>query len=141
MNSPFFYVDDDTDDLEIFAMAAKSLFIDVELFDNGSEMIQALLNPPPTPAIIFIDINMPMMPGYEVIKTIKEIRELVHIPLIVWTTTDDANTIAKCKILGADYFIQKPTSLSYLTHTLSHVAAMDWTIHDPCTHFKHQHTL
>ena len=66
-----FYIDDDQDDLDFFNDAIQSLGENVKLFLFPDEMFKILKNPPPNPSVIFVDLNMPLKTGIEIIKDLK----------------------------------------------------------------------
>jgi len=66
------------------------------------------------PDIIISDVMMPVMDGIELCKRIKRDINLSHIPVILLTArTDTASKIAGLEN-GADVYIEKPVSVSYL---------------------------
>ena len=137
LNKPLFYVDDDPDDLEIFIDVAQTLGIEAYVFSKGDKLLKAILNPPPQPAIVFVDLNMPEITGFEVISHIKDLEDYNHIPIVILSTANDALSIKKSRSLGASYYITKPTSMAALKNALKHVVSMDWEAHDPSTNFVH----
>src|SRR6476620_9926327 len=125
-NAPnIFYIDDDADDLRLFREAVSPI-AHVSLFERGSEMMQALKNTPEKPQIIFIDLNMPMKSGYEVIQDIKHAEELSEVAIVVLSTASDNISVTKSRELGANYFIQKPTTLKKLRKAIEHTMEIDW---------------
>jgi CheY-like chemotaxis protein len=60
------------------------------------------------PDVIFLDLNMPVMNGQQFLTEIKKRTELKSIPIIVFTTSSNHDTIARMKALGAHDFITKP---------------------------------
>ena len=58
--------------------------------------------------IILLDINMPEMNGFEVMKKIREIDECRNIPIIFLTADSDVETETRCFKEGAVDFITKP---------------------------------
>jgi CheY-like chemotaxis protein len=63
----------------------------------------------PLPALILLDINMPLMDGFEVLKAIKSIPTFQDIPVVVVTTSREAKDVANSSKLGADFFFTKPS--------------------------------
>lgn len=62
----------------------------------------------PTPGLILLDINMPKVDGFEVLKKLKKDDKLKKIPIIMLTTTDSQKEIDKSYQLGANSYISKP---------------------------------
>jgi CheY-like chemotaxis protein len=58
--------------------------------------------------LLLLDIRMPKIDGEEVLKRIKENKELHKIPVIMITTTDDPREVEKCHALGCNNYITKP---------------------------------
>lgn len=60
------------------------------------------------PDLILLDIEMPGMDGYEVIKRIKEDKDLEKIPVFFLTANTDKETEVRCFEMGAVDFLCKP---------------------------------
>lgn len=79
-----------------------------ELFfaENGREGIEVAKEIHPD--IIFLDIMMPEMNGYEACKIIRDLPELSEVPILMVTALDDKSSRIKGLETGADDFISKP---------------------------------
>lgn len=124
-----FYADDDIDDREVFKEIVNEINEEVLLFtqENGEELMQLLKSPPPTPHVIFLDLNMPVKNGYEVLKEIRNSERLKDYPIVVFSTANDTATIAEVKKLGASLYINKPGDYTDLYKILKHVLTIDWS--------------
>lgn len=60
------------------------------------------------PQIIFLDLNLPKVDGFEVLQFIKNNPTTKHIPVIVLSTTERLEDVSKCYQLGANTVLQKP---------------------------------
>ncbi|WP_072660054.1 response regulator [Mariprofundus micogutta] len=58
--------------------------------------------------LILLDLNMPIMDGYQVLEKLKSNEKTKQIPIIVLTTTDDKREIKRCYELGCNIYITKP---------------------------------
>lgn len=121
-----FYIDDDQDDLDFFSDAIESLGQNVKLFLFPDDMFKILKNPPPEPSVIFLDLNMPLKTGFEIIGEIKRGGKFNDLPLIVYSTSSNADIVEKCRELGASLFITKPTSIQALKRAIEFVLKIDW---------------
>jgi CheY-like chemotaxis protein len=58
--------------------------------------------------LVLLDLNMPVVDGYEVLSRMKKDARTRRIPVIVLTTTDDRREVARCYDLGCNIYITKP---------------------------------
>ncbi len=123
-----FYAEDDEDDVFLFQSVLSEMKINHELIiaGNGQELLDHLDNPPPSPHIVFIDLNMPVKNGLESLKEIRNHVEFGKIPVVILSTSSDEKAIEKAKSLGADLYIVKPTNYTKLKEFLSECFSMDW---------------
>ncbi len=63
------------------------------------------------PGIILLDLNLPGTDGREVLREIKSDEALRTIPVVVLTTSDDAQDIQSCYDAGANSYMVKPVNL------------------------------
>ena len=130
-----YYADDDLDDREIFKDAALEVSQSLQIItqDNGDELIQLLNNPPPSPHLIFLDLNMPIKNGYEVLQEIKQSERTRHFPVIVFSTSDDQKAIKATHELGANLYITKPSTYSSLKKAIKYSLSINWDTFTPST--------
>jgi len=62
----------------------------------------------PTPGLILLDLNLPRRNGLEVLAELKSDRELLSIPVVVLTTSQAQEDIARSYSLHANAYISKP---------------------------------
>lgn len=121
-----FYVDDDNDDLLLFKSAAEAIGENVCVFEFGQLMLHSLHNPPPNPSVVFVDLNMPTMNGFEVIKQIKMSPDLCHLPIVAYSTSANPADINRCRMLGVSMFVTKPANFKGIQQVIKHVISTDW---------------
>jgi CheY-like chemotaxis protein len=119
------------DDDDIFtygfkkSAAIKNLFNKVLSFGDGREAIDYLKDPRNSnqlPDVLFVDINMPVMNGWEFIDAFAEIRSQLgkNITLYIISSSVDLDDIkrAKSNPVITDYLL-KPIDMVYLTDMLN----------------------
>ena len=88
---------------------------DIHHFRDGTSALEYLHEAPdgPThngPALILLDLNLPDMTGIDILKRVKDNATLKSAPVVVLTTTDDAQEIKRCYELGCNVYITKPVN-------------------------------
>ncbi|PCE26703.1 hypothetical protein BWP39_07890 [Paraburkholderia acidicola] len=58
--------------------------------------------------VVLLDLKMPRVDGFEVLRRLKTSPSTAAVPVIVLTTTDDPREIARCYELGCNVYITKP---------------------------------
>ena len=74
---------------------------------DGSEAIQKLKAMDPRPTLIMLDVMMPKMSGFEVLRTIKQDEKLKNIPVILLTNLAGQQDAEKGLELGAVLYLIK----------------------------------
>jgi two-component system, response regulator len=108
-------VEDNEDDilLEQEALADAKLVNLMYVVRDGDEAIaylrrQGKYHDAKVPGLILLDINMPKKNGFEVLNEIKADPSLMHIPVVMLTTSDREADIVKSYAKGACSYITKP---------------------------------
>ena len=117
-------IDDDLDDAELFkeALAEADSTAFFEYQEDGKQALKTLsLQQVQLPDIIFLDINMPSISGWECLKALKADDELKEIPVIMYSTSSHKREIGIAEELGAADFIIKPHDYNELKEKLINV--------------------
>lgn len=115
-------IDDDPDDAEVFRTVLHELSTECRLtYLKNSERMLSLLNSGAVepPALIFLDLNMPVVDGWEMLITIKLIPELRSVPVYIYSTSKKMEDQIHARKLGASGFISKPDSFAKLREFLA----------------------
>ena len=114
MGQPVLIIDDDEDIRESLKMALETEGYEIFEAANGREALD-LLPKIPNPAVILLDLVMPVMNGWEFLKELSENYGLAGIPVLIITGFSEA--FSK-KGVPASGVIQKPIDLAELTNTV-----------------------
>jgi CheY-like chemotaxis protein len=113
------HVDDDFEEREIFSEALFSIDPTIQFMGAYSGPNALLkLQDEKLPDLIFLDINMPLMNGFEFLESIKRSPRLASIPVILYSTSASEKDIRKGLTLGAKNYIVKPNDLHTLKENL-----------------------
>ena len=78
----------------------------------------------PDPLVILLDLNLPVLDGYQVLKIIKNDERTRRIPVIMLTTTDNPAEVAKCYELGCNVYITKPVEYEAFSKTIQNLGLL-----------------
>lgn len=120
----FLLADDDADDAIIFCEALSLAVPDTECHTafNGIQLFETLVNDLNKPDVIFLDINMPVMDGWECLKQLKANVNYSYIPVVMYSTSAAPKDIEMAYNLGAGLFITKPEDFRELSAILGVMA-------------------
>jgi len=108
MTKRILVVEDQEDNRRILRDMLKKAGFDVLEATTGEEGV--LLAKTHVPDLILMDIQMPVLDGYEATRRIKSIPELKDIPIIVVTSYALSGEDAKAQSAGAAAYVSKPFS-------------------------------
>ncbi len=120
MIKKFFLIDDDKDDTDLFAEALNDIDSNIEFnySFNCRELMRTLHQNPFKPEIIFLDINMPGMSGWDCLEKLKNDDRTKDIPVIMYSTSSPLLEGRKAVMSGAIGFYEKPSSFGWLKEFL-----------------------
>jgi two-component system, sensor histidine kinase and response regulator len=78
----------------------------VETADNGVDALRLMHETPFD--LVLLDIMMPDMDGYEVLRRIKADASLQHIPVVMISALNEVQSVVRCVEAGADDYLAKP---------------------------------
>ncbi|GAA3757542.1 response regulator [Flavobacterium ginsengiterrae] len=117
--------DDDMDDIEMFCEALETVNENIVCIcaENGEHTWRLLNEMESKPQLIFLDINMPVMNGWECLKLIKSTQEYKDIPVIIISTSSYKNDMDKASDLGATGYFVKPNDFNDLKYLLNAITS------------------
>jgi CheY-like chemotaxis protein len=68
--------------------------------------------------LILLDLNLPVLDGYEVLQRIKSDEQTKKIPIVILTTTDDPHEVARCYELGCNVYVTKPVEYTEFSEAI-----------------------
>lgn len=117
-------VEDDRDDVFIFSRALKAARIGNPLVvvRTGQEAVDYLSHEgayadpekSPPPFVIFLDLKLPYLDGFEVLTWIRQQPALRPIPVVVLTGSDETRDHQKAYALGARSYLVKPPQAEHI---------------------------
>ena len=119
-------IDDNPQDAELIAGALRRRMPGVVALTarDGAHAMEIIEGLPVTawPRGVLLDLKMPRVDGFEVLRRLKGNAETSNIPVVVLTSSANGGDIQLAYSLGANSYIVKPMEFEDLTETLGRVA-------------------
>jgi two-component system response regulator len=111
-------VEDNEDDVTLTLRAFNKINIRNKIVTagDGEEAIDYLLckgkfeerNPLDLPSVILLDLKLPKVNGFEVLKAIRKNEKTKYLPVVILTSSKEEQDICEGYKLGANSYIRKP---------------------------------
>jgi CheY-like chemotaxis protein len=135
MNHEFLNIllaDDDEDDRLLFSDAISEVKVKTKLHmvHDGEQLmnyLQSMLSN--LPDFLFLDINMPKKNGIECLEEIRADKNLKHLPVAIYSTSNAEKDIEETFVKGANVYIRKPNNFNELKRIMKDVITTNWQFH------------
>lgn len=128
-------VEDSVGDIELITEALQDSKVknNLNIVNDGIEAMEYLnkkgkYKKSLRPDLVFLDLNMPKKDGREVLKEIKADATLRQIPVVVMTTSDDEQDIAKSYDLQASCYVTKPVDFEQFIKVVQSIENFWFTV-------------
>jgi CheY-like chemotaxis protein len=128
--------DDDGDDRMLFEDAVREINgkIKINISADGVQLMDSLIEKVSLkPDIIFLDINMPKKNGFDCLMQIRASQNLKDIPVIIYSTCSQEETVNKAFECGANFFLRKPDSFGTLKKILLKILNTNFSFNSTVT--------
>jgi CheY-like chemotaxis protein len=110
-------IDDDIRNIFSLTAVLEQHKVDVLHAENGREGIELVKSDPDIDAVL-VDIMMPELDGYEVMRQIRELKRFTDLPLIAVTAKAMKEDRVRCFEAGASDYLAKPIEIDQLLSIL-----------------------
>jgi CheY-like chemotaxis protein len=69
----------------------------------------------PQPQLLLLDLRMPRLDGFDVLKWVRKRPDLQHMVVVLFSSSDAPRDISRAYDLGANWYLVKPHSMEELT--------------------------
>ena len=105
-------IEDEADIREIIRLRLKKEGHDVLVADSGEAGLAVALER--RPDLILLDLMLPVMSGFEVLRKIKTERTIARTPIIIVSARGEESDVVVGLELGADDYVTKPFNMTIL---------------------------
>jgi CheY-like chemotaxis protein len=132
MNPPtVLYVEDEENDVLFMQMAFERLGtpIDLQSVEDGSRAMAYLAGEGPyadrqrypRPAVLLLDLNLPLHSGFEVLQWLRQEPAFAELPVVIFSSSGRPEDRARAHQLGASDYLLKPSSGLDFVNVAKHV--------------------
>jgi two-component system response regulator len=110
-------IEDNPDDEALLLRQLKKAELDrhIRVIPDGGKALTYLLNTKyqcEELAAVFLDLKLPTLSGLNILETIRFTERLENLAVIVMTSSNEPDELARCKELGVSCFVEKPLTFS-----------------------------
>ena len=133
-------VEDDPKDIELTLGSLEEYNLANEVFvaRDGAEALDYLYRrgqfadyPNGNPAVILLDLKLPKVDGFEVLKTIRSDDKLKLIPVTILTSSREDNDLIQSYKLGVNAYIVKPVDFHQFTDAIKKLGIFWAVLNEP----------
>jgi CheY-like chemotaxis protein len=133
-------VEDDAKDVELTLTALEeyNLANEVVVVHDGAEALDYLYYRGPfqmrtgdNPAVILLDLKLPLVDGLEVLKQIKSDEKLRMIPVVVLTSSKEETDMVASYKLGVNAYVVKPVDFHEFVNAIRELGVFWAVINEP----------
>jgi CheY-like chemotaxis protein len=131
INKTILLVEDNFDDVELTLHALKKNNIknDVKVVNDGAEALDFLFGTGKysdrdlmkMPSIILLDLKLPKVDGLEVLRRIRANKLTKLLPVVILTSSKEAQDIESGYQLGVNSYVRKPVDFNQFSEAVSHL--------------------
>ncbi len=110
------------------ALSENNLANRVIVVNNGVEVLEYLRSEgqykgrkSELPAVLLLDIKMPLVDGIEVLETIRGDDKLKALPVVMLTSSREEPDLKKCYALGVNAYVVKPVNFTEFIDAAKHI--------------------
>jgi len=124
-------VEDNPDDIELtlYALKEKNIKNEVIVLNDGAEALDFLFGTgkysgrdlTAMPTVILLDLNLPRVDGFEVLRQIRANERTKLLPVVILTSSKEEQDLVNGYSLGVNSYVRKPVDFNQFADAVSHL--------------------
>jgi two-component system response regulator len=122
-------VEDRDDDVELTLRAFQRSRIanEIVVVRDGAEALDYVFargqhaDRPSPPEVVLLDLNLPKIPGLEVLRQMRADERTRRLPVVILTSSNEERDVVSSYDLGANSFVQKPVDFAEFVEAMRHL--------------------
>ena len=113
-------IEDEPNIVESLRFILNHAGYEVDAVSDGAQALTLLKDNPP--AVAILDVMLPSLNGFEVLKSIRATPLLAALPVLMLTAKGQSQDRRMAEDIGADAFVTKPFSNQHIVETVDRLA-------------------
>ena len=133
-NNGILLVEDNPDHVALTQRALKmnNIANSLDVAQDGQEALDRLFDSAiALPMLILLDLNMPKVDGFEVLKRVRASTRTRRIPVVILTTSDDERDRSAGYDFGCNSYIRKPVDFGQFSEALRQLGLYWLVLNEP----------
>lgn len=129
-NIDILHIEDDPHCVELMRRALGRLAQPLEYVSvpNGEAALAFLADHPQAPRLLLLDLNLPRVGGLQVLEAMRGRDKNHAVPVIIFTSSQEPQDVARSYQLGANSYIVKPLEYKDFLHTVQQLVSYWFTL-------------
>ena len=117
-------------DLTIRALSKANILNDLIIAEDGQEALDILIGndsqtkPTTLPALVLLDINLPKVDGFDVLRAIRQNKFTHNQTVVILTSSTEERDMKLAYDLGANSYIRKPVDFNQFSTVIQSLGAL-----------------
>jgi CheY-like chemotaxis protein len=129
-------VEDNPSDIDLThrALSRSRIANELVVVEDGREALDYLFGgdvPAVLPALILLDLKLPKVDGFEVLRQVRANPRTHRLPVVILTTSKEDRDVARSYDLGANSYIQKPVDFNQFAEAISSLGLYWLVLNEP----------
>jgi two-component system response regulator len=134
-------VEDNADDVELTrrAFQKSNILNQIVVASDGQEALDYLFaagayagrDPTIMPHVVLLDLKLPRIDGFEVLRRMRANKRTKHLPVVVLTTSSEDDDVIRSYDLGANSYVRKPVDFTQFAEAAIHLGLYWLELNEP----------
>jgi CheY-like chemotaxis protein len=121
-NPVILYVEDEARSRKVMRMIAADMDLaQLTIFEDSSDFLPKALALEPRPDVIFLDIHMEPITGFEMLEQLRESEHFAGVPIVAMTASVMSEEVQRLRIAGFDGCLAKPIDIDTFPETFRRI--------------------
>ncbi len=134
-------IEDNPSDVALTRRALERSHVsnDVVVAEDGQEALDYLFctgahasrDPTEMPAVVLLDLKLPKLDGFEVLRRLRADERTRRLPVVVLTSSSEEQDVAASYDLGVNSYMRKPVDFAQFAAAIQHVGLYWLVLNEP----------